>query len=86
MSETRCWLVERDFQHEDLVTLVYATPDGERQLTRQRSTTMLRQAPPTAAASIAEADLEPVPDADLRERYAREAERMADRYDPDDEV
>ena len=86
MSETRCWLVERDYWDKNLVTLVYATPDGERALTSQRSTTMLMQQPVTAAVEVADADLEPVEDPDERERYAREAERMADRYDPDDEV
>ena len=86
MSETRCWLVERDYWDKNLVTLVYATPDGERHLTSQRSTTMLRNKPVTAAIEVAAEDLEPVDDADDRERYAREAERMADQYDPGDEV
>lgn len=86
MSETRCWLVERDYWDKNLVTLVYATPDGERAMTSQRSTTMLLQKPVTAAVTVADDDLEAVADPDERERYAREAARMAERYDPDDEV
>ncbi|WP_225335546.1 hypothetical protein [Halomicrobium urmianum] len=85
MSETRCWLVERDYWDKNLVTLVYATPDGEYQHTQQRSTQMLRQKPTTAAVDVAEDDLEPVPEED-RERYAAEAARIAERHDPDEEV
>ncbi|MFB6073714.1 MAG: hypothetical protein ABEJ89_01730 [Haloarculaceae archaeon] len=86
MAETRCWLVERDYWDEDLVTLVYATPDGERAVTLQLSTTLLVQDPPTAARTVADEDLERVADPDDRARYAREASRVAERHDPDDEV
>ncbi|AWB27035.1 hypothetical protein [Halococcoides cellulosivorans] len=86
MSEAvRCWLVERDYYDEDLITLVYATLDGRRQLTQQKSATLLRQQSITAAKSVDSDRLEPVSDGD-RDRYASEAERMADRHDPDDEV
>jgi len=86
MSEAvRCWLVERDYYDEDLITLVYATPDGRRQLTQQKSATLLRQQSITAAKTVAADRLEAVPETD-RDRYASEAERMADRHDPDDEV
>jgi len=86
MSETRCWLVEREYGTKGLVTLVYATPDGERQKTSQRSSAMLRNAAVTAAVDVPDEDLEPVRDDAERERYAREAERMRERYDPGDEV
>lgn len=86
MSEIRCWLVERDVGHKNLVTLVYATRDGERHVTRQRSTAMLRQDPPTAATDVPESDLEPVSDPDDRERYSKEADRIAERRDPDEQV
>lgn len=84
----RAWLVERDYSDKGLVTLVYATPDGERQVRMQRSSTMLRSSPVTAAIDV-EPDagrFVPVEEDDRRERYAAEAERMADRHDPDDEV
>lgn len=86
MSEIRCWLVERDFWDKNLVTLVYATRDGERHVTRQKSTALLRQDPPTVATDVPESDLEPVTDPEDRERYATEADRIADRRDPDEPV
>jgi len=86
MSETRCWLVEREYGTKGLVTLVYATPDGGRQQTSQRSSAMLRNKAVTAAVDVAEEDLEPVRDDADRERYAREAERMREQHSPDDEV
>ena len=87
MTETeRCWLVERDYWDKNLVTLVYATPDGERAQTSQRSTTMLRRDPPTAATEVPVEDLEPVTDETERERYAHEVERVREQYEPDDEI
>lgn len=86
MSETRCWLVEREYGTKGLVTHVYATPDGERHKTSQRSSAMLRNKTVTAAVDVPEADLEPVRDEETRERYAREAERMMAQNDPDDAV
>jgi len=87
MTDTvQCWLVERDYWDKNLVTLVYATPDGERAQTSQRSTTMLRQKPPTAAIEVTVDDLEPVEDDEERDRYEREVERVRSQYDPDDEI
>ncbi|MFB6073713.1 MAG: hypothetical protein ABEJ89_01725 [Haloarculaceae archaeon] len=86
MAERRCWLVERDYSDKGLVTLVYATPDGERALRMQRSSNMLARSPVTAARDVEAADLQPVADPGDRERYAGEAARMAERHDPDDEV
>jgi hypothetical protein len=82
----RCWLVERDYWDEDLVTLVYATPDGERAHHRQLSSALLQKTDVTAARDVDDADLNPVADAETRERYAAEAERMRDGHDPDDRV
>lgn len=84
-DEVRCWLVERDFYDEDLVTLVYATPDGRHHLTQQKSSALLMKGRVTAAIGVEPERLEPVPEDD-RERYAREADRMAERHDPNDEV
>jgi len=88
MTDTvRCWLVERSsFGDERMVTLVYATPDGTRHLTKQLSPTLLRRKRVTAAVDVDPERLEPVTGADERERYAAEAERMAERHDPDTEV
>lgn len=85
-STERCWLVERSFGDEDLATLVYATPDGEYEYTRQRATSQLLQNPATAAIDVPAADLTRVADDEDRERYAKEADRMRERNDPDDEV
>lgn len=86
-STVRCWLVEREFGDRDFVTIVYATRDGSRYQQRQRSSTSLRTGSPvTAATEIPEDELEPVPDEETRERYAAEAERTAERYDPDDPI
>lgn len=83
----RCWLVERSsYGDERMVTLIYATPDGERHLTKQFSPNLLRRKRITAATDVDPEKLEPVTDAETRERYATEAERMAERHDPDAEV
>lgn len=81
-----CWLVERSYDDRNLVTVVYATPDGERAQTRELSATMLQRSPATAAKEIPVDRLEPVEDADTRERYREEAARMRERRDPDEEV
>lgn len=87
MADTvRCWLVERDYYDEDLVTLVYATPDGTRHVTQQLSTALLAKKPPTAAKDIEPERLEAVTDEETRSRYATEADRMADRHEPDERV
>jgi len=80
------WLVERDYNDKGLVTLVYATPDGERAVQQHKSSNMLSKQGVTAATEIDPARLRPVEDDDRRERYATEASRVADRNDPDDEI
>ncbi len=88
MADTRrCWLVERSFDDRNLVTIVYATPDGRRLQRRERSSVALRTGSPvTAATEVDVDDLEPVDDPDRRERYATEAERMRTAHAPDDPV
>jgi hypothetical protein len=81
----RTWLVERDYDDRGLVSLVYATPDGEHALHREVSARMLRRNPTTAGREVPVADLEPVPEAD-RERYRREAVRVGENHDPDEEI
>ncbi|MFB6227115.1 MAG: hypothetical protein ABEH88_00755 [Halobacteriales archaeon] len=82
----RCWLVEREFDDKGMVRLVYATPDGSRHLLRERSAAQLGRYDVTAATDIDEERLTPVEDTNRRERYASEAERMANRHDPGDTV
>jgi len=82
----RCWLVDRQSRDENLVTLVYATTDGERHLRKQLSFQLLMRKPVTAAVDVDPERLESVTDPDDRERYATQASTMAAEHDPDDEV
>jgi hypothetical protein len=84
-DSVRCWLVDRQSRDENLVTLVYATPDGERHLTKQLSFQLLSRQPTTAAVDADPEKLEPTA-ADERDRYATQAQSMAEQHDPDDEV
>ena len=82
----RLWLVERTYAaDEHNIVLVYATPDGERYIRKNRTRRILAE-PTTAAIDASPDRLEAVADPDRRERYAAEANRMAARRDPDDEV
>ncbi|MDS0296104.1 hypothetical protein [Halogeometricum luteum] len=87
-DSVRCWLVERTYTDRGLIDLVYATPAGDRVRRKQISATIMRQrgTEATAATTVAAADLEPVDDAETRERYRTEVERVRERYDPGDEL
>ncbi len=86
-EEQRVWLVERSYGNdEDLVTLVFATTDGEKHRKKQLSHNMLYGKTITAAREESLDDLDEVKDPETRERYASEASRMAEKHDPDDEV
>lgn len=82
------WLVERDVDSRNLVTMTYATTDGDGVFVRQTSATMMRQrgSDATAAIEVDADDLDAVEDEATRERYAAEATKMSEQYDPDDEV
>jgi len=83
--QVRTWLVERDYDDRGLVSVVYATEDGERALRRELSARLLERDPTTAAREVPVADLEPVPEVD-RERYRREAARVRENHDPNEEI
>jgi len=86
-STVQCWLVERTFDDRNLVTIVYATPDGSGYQQRERSSTALQTGSAvTAATEIPEDELEAVSDDETRNRYAEEAKRTAEQYDPDDPI
>ncbi|MFP4174589.1 MAG: hypothetical protein ACLFSW_02265 [Halobacteriales archaeon] len=88
-DKTRAWLVERAYSEEvqNMLELVYATPDGERHLRLQKMLSVPQQADTITAARDVEVErLEPVREDEMTERYAREAERMRDRYEPDETV
>ncbi|WP_327053307.1 hypothetical protein [Halomicrococcus gelatinilyticus] len=89
-AETRVWLVERTYSDDEqnLIILVYATPDGERYFRKERALTSFTGAAreTLAALDVAPGQLGAVDDPETRERYAAEATRMAEKYDPDDPI
>lgn len=86
-STERCWLVERTFDDRNLVTIIYATPDGSQYHQRERSAMSLREgAAVTAAADVDPDELEAVTDEETRARYAAEVERTASAYEPDEAI
>jgi len=80
----RLWLVEREYSDKGMITLVYATTDGEKHLTKQFSEQMLTRTDVTAGLDAERDRLEMTHDE--QQRYAAEAERMAGKHDPDDAV
>ena len=90
MTETvRVWLVERTYSDDEqnLIILTYATTDGEQYFRKERALTSYTDTRETTAAETVSPDnLGAVEDPGLREQYAAEARRMADRHDPDDPI
>nr|WP_129117064.1 hypothetical protein [Halegenticoccus tardaugens] len=83
----RVWLVERTYSDDEqnVVILVYATPDGERYLRKERALTSFDDARDTTAAVDADpGNLGRVEDAETREAYAAAAERTRAKRDPND--
>jgi hypothetical protein len=84
MSDTeRVWLVFREYTDKGLLSLTYATPDGEFVHTKQRS---MNAGDPTAAIDVDADELEAVEDPEDVQRYGDEATRMRDEHDPEDTV
>ena len=85
--EQRLWLVERAYDDKGLISLVYATTDGSTVRRIERAPIAVERSGGVTAAVDADAEaLEPVDDDALRERYAAEATRMAERHDPGETV
>jgi len=83
----RVWLVERTYSDDEqnIVILIYATPEGERYVRKERALTSFTDVRDTTAAVEAPPrNLGRVEDEETRERYATEARRMAASHDPDD--
>ncbi len=90
MDDMRVWLVERTYSDDEqnLIILIYATPDGKQYFRKERA---LPSFTGSARETLAALDVSPdqlgsVDDDETRERYATEARRMADEYDPTDSV
>jgi hypothetical protein len=87
MAEKRLWLVDRTYDDKGLISLAYATTDGEWVRRIERAPIAVERSGGVTAAVDTDPDaLEPVEDEGLRDRYAAEATRMADRHDPDETV
>ena len=85
----RVWLVERTYSDDEqnVIILIYATPDGEQYFRKERALTSVTDVrDTTAAAEVSPRNLGRVEDEDRRERYAAEARRMAASHDPDEAV
>jgi hypothetical protein len=83
------WLVERTYSDDEqnLIILTYATTDGAQYFRKERALTSFTDTRETTAAVEADpGNLGTVKDPDLRERYATEAQRMAEKHDPDDPI
>jgi hypothetical protein len=88
-ESVRVWLVERTYSDDEqnMIILTYATPDGERYFRKERALTSFTDVRDTTAAVDADpGNLGAVDDESLREQYAAEAARMAERHDPDDVI
>lgn len=85
-EDVRLWMVERSYDTRNLITVVYATTDGDRYHRKELSSSMLSHMDVTAATEISATDLEPIEDEQRRQRYATEATRMAETHAPDDAV
>jgi hypothetical protein len=89
-EDLRTWLVECTYPDDErnLVILVHATRDGERYLRKERALTSFTGSARDAYAAIDAPveDFGTVTDPEERERYASEAERMAERHDPTDTI
>ncbi|OIB57310.1 hypothetical protein [Natrialba sp. SSL1] len=85
----RVWLVERTYSDDEqnLIILVYATPDGEQYFRKERAlTSFTDMRDTTAALAVNPENLGTVDDEAEREQYATEAIRMAENHDPDDPI
>lgn len=85
----RVWLVERTYSDDEqnIIILVYATPDGSKYLRKERSLTSFGDVRDTTAAVDAKAgSLGTVDDDEQREQYAAEVERTREQYAPDEAI
>lgn len=89
-TAVRVWLVERTYSDDEqnLIILVYATPDGERYFRKERALTSFTgdSRDTTAALDVDPDNLGSVDETDLREQYAAEATRMSEIHAPDDPI
>jgi len=87
-DSVRVWLVERTYSDDEqnLIILTYATPDGTRYFRKERALTSFTDVRDTTAAVDADPNNLGDVEAERREQYAAEAQRMRDAHDPDDVI
>jgi len=89
-ESVRVWLVERTYgdDEQNMIILTYATPDGRRDFRKERALTSFtgdhRETPVSMA--VDPDNLGAVDDAERRERYATEVERMRENHAPTDSL
>ena len=89
-ESVRVWLVERTYgdDEQNLIILTYATPEGDRDFRKERALTSFtgdhRETPVSIA--VDRDNLGSVDDAETRDRYATEVERMQAKHDPDESL
>ncbi|MBX0287346.1 hypothetical protein [Haloarcula salinisoli] len=89
-ESVRVWLVERTYgdDEQNLIILTYATPEGDQDFRKERALTSFtgdhRETPVSIA--VAPDNLGTVDDAETRERYATEVERMQEKHEPDESL
>lgn len=83
------WLVERTYSDDEqnLIILVYATKDGQHYFRKERALTSFTgdSRETTAALEVDPGRLGTV-EPEAQQRYAAEAQRMAENHAPDDSV
>ena len=85
----RVWLVERTYSDDEqnLIILIYATPDGDQYFRKERALTSFTDVRDTTAAiDVDPDDLGRVNDPDQQKQYAAEARRMRESHDPDEVI
>ncbi|MCX2819834.1 hypothetical protein EGH25_10780 [Haladaptatus sp. F3-133] len=88
-DKVRVWLVERTYSDDEqnLIILIYATPDGEQYFRKERALTSFTDMRDTTAALDVDPDnLGTVDNENEQEQYASEATRMAETHDSNDPI
>ena len=84
-ASVRVWLVERTYgdDEQNMIILTYATPDGARDFRKERALTSAGDRRETPVSIAVDPDnLGHVDDAETRDRYAAEVERMRETHEP----
>lgn len=81
----RVWFVNRSFDDGRIITVTYATGDGEESLTRQHNLSTLSDGVPVSI-EVASDELSTVSDPERQAQYRNEVARIRAEHDLDDRV